>query len=395
VSVDALFLFTAAVAFTFAAYRGLAARSRRKRTRVPQIVIAVALGCAFVSLAPTVQAVESELVPSLGRLISNLCTIVAAFGFLHLALYIAYPAEQVRSRLPLRLATLLVAIVLMVVMFAVSSPPQGLGIFTGLYQSQPTLAVYALTYSLYLGVAVVDLQHLAVQAIRHTRRWLRAGMAIIAVGCLLSVGYLLAKVVAVVTELVTGQAAESYCTSAFDGLGCTFAVGLPALAVLTLIVGTALPALGPQADRLVRVLGHWRAYRRLEPLWRTVCASTPQLAEQDDVPTAAGVSERLYRRVVAIRDCLLALRPYRDPADTRHHTDRVVAAGTPVRHQAAAVEARDIVAALQRQHQDSQSAADSAPPVTAVADIGGEIRWLTRVSAALGRWQRHDRDGRS
>jgi hypothetical protein len=388
VSVDVLFLFTAAVAFAFAGYRTLASRSRRKPTRVPQIVIAVALGCAFVSLAPSVQAVESELVPSLGRLVSNLCTIVAAFGFLHLALYVVYPAERVRARLPLRLGTLLVAAVLMVAMFVVSTPPQGLGIFAGLYRAQPTLAVYALTYSLYLGIAVVDLGLLALRSIRYSRRWLRAGMAVIGLGCVLAVGYLVAKVIAVITELVTGQAAESYCAGAFDGLGCTFAVGLPALAVLTMIVGTALPALGPQADRLVRALGHWRAYRRLEPLWRTVCTSTPPVAEQDDAPTAAGVSERLYRRVVAIRDCLLALRPYRDPADTRHHTERVVAAGTPARHQAAAVEARDIVAALQRQHQDSQAAADPAPPVTAAADIGGEIRWLTRVSAALARAQR-------
>jgi hypothetical protein len=384
VSVDALFLFTAAVAFTFAAYRGLAARSRRKRTRVPQIVIAVALGCAFVSLAPSVQAVESELVPSLGRLISNLCTIVAAFGFLHLALYIAYPAEQVRSRLPLRLATLLVAIVLMVVMFAASSPPQGLGIFTGLYQSQPTLAVYALTYSLYLGVAVVDLQHLAVQAIRHTRRWLRAGMAIIAVGCLLSVGYLLAKVVAVVTELVTGQAAESYCTSAFDGLGCTFAVGLPAIAVLTLLVGTALPALGPRADRLARGIAHWRAHRQLEPLWRTVCVTTPEVVEQEESATPPGTtSERLYRRVVAIRDCLLALGPYRDPEDTRRHRERVIAAGIPAQRQPAAVEALDILAALRRQQQDPQTTSPLHPAVPA-SDIAGEIRWLRQVSTALG-----------
>jgi hypothetical protein len=157
-------------------------------------------------------------VPSLERLVSNLCTIVAAFGFLHLALYVVYPAERVRARLPLRLVTLLVAAVLMVAMLVLSTPPQGLGIFAGLYRAQPTLAVYALTYSLYLGIAVVDLGLLALRSIRYSRRWLRAGMLVIGLGCVLAVGYLAAKVIGVITELVTGQAAERYCAAAFDVL---------------------------------------------------------------------------------------------------------------------------------------------------------------------------------
>jgi hypothetical protein len=143
--VSALFLSTGLVAFLIAGYRGVRrARGQRKPTELPLIVIATALGLAFVFLAPTTQALESELAPSLGRLLSNVCTLVAAFGCLHLMLYVSHPTEQVPAKVRVRLITLLIAVGIMAVTFFISSPPTGTGIFTGLYRSQPTLAVYVL-----------------------------------------------------------------------------------------------------------------------------------------------------------------------------------------------------------------------------------------------------------
>src|SRR3977135_4030025 len=97
--VSALFLATGLLCFLIAGYRVLLrARGRRKPTEIPLIVITIALGLAFVFLAPATQACESALVPSLGRLLSNVCALVAAFGWLHLMLYISHPAEQVRAK---------------------------------------------------------------------------------------------------------------------------------------------------------------------------------------------------------------------------------------------------------------------------------------------------------
>ncbi|MGH3856711.1 MAG: hypothetical protein ACRDR6_25135, partial [Pseudonocardiaceae bacterium] len=75
--VSALFLSTGLVAFVIAGYRGvLRGRGRRKPTDIPLMVIALASGFALVFLAPAVQAIESTLAPSLGRLLSNVCTLV-------------------------------------------------------------------------------------------------------------------------------------------------------------------------------------------------------------------------------------------------------------------------------------------------------------------------------
>jgi hypothetical protein len=391
--VSALFLSTGLVAFLIAGYRGvLRARGQRKPTEVPLIVIATALGLAFVFLAPATQALESELAPSLGRLLSNVCTLIAAFGCLHLMLYVSHPAEQVPAKVRVRLITLLLAVGVMAVMFFTSSPPTGTGIFTGLYRSQPTLAVYVLVYASYLGSAVIDLAALALRSVRGARTWLRMGMIMIAAGCVLAAGYLIEKVIGVVSELITASTAESYCTSAFATVGCTFAVGMPALAVLLIILGTTLPTVGPRLEYLIRGFWHRRSLRRLRPLWETLHEALPDiaLATPDRLPSPSPpdeISERLYRRVIAIRDGLLALQPYRDPADTREHRDQADAAGLTDRRRAAAIEAADIRAALYRRRHDLLPRGYSADGSAATYhdDLTSELRWFTQVSEAIAR----------
>lgn len=391
--VSALFLSTGLVAFLIAGYRGvLRCRGRRKPTETPLIVIAVALGLAFVFLAPAIQALESALAPSLGRLLSNVCTLVAAFGLLHLMLYVSHPPEQVPAKVRVRLITLLIAVGVMAVMFFASSPPTGRGIFTGLYRSQPTLVVYTLVYVSYLGSAVVDLAALALRSVRGARAWLRLGMILIAAGCVFAAGYLIEKVIGVVGELVTASTAEPYCPSAFATVGCTFAVGMPALAVLLIILGTTLPTLGPPLEHLMRGFWHRRSLRRLRPLWETLHEALPDIAlAAPDYPPRPSlpseISARLYQRVIAIRDGLLALQPYRDPIDTREHRDQAAAAGLTGRRRAAAIEAADIRAALHRRRHDMPPVGYSVEGNAATQhnDLPSELRWLTQVSDALTR----------
>jgi hypothetical protein len=390
--VSALFLSTAFLAFLIAGYRGaLYARGRRKPTEIPLMVTTIALGMAGVFLAPATQTLESAFVPSLGRLLSNVCMLVAAFGWLHLMLYISHPAEQVPARMRTRLITLLIAIAVMAVMFFASSRPTGTGIFTGLYRSQPTLAVYALVYASYLGSAMVDLAVLALRSVRGARTWLRLGMILIASGCLLAITYLIEKVIGVVSELATGTAAEPYCSSPFATVGCTFAVGMPALAVLVMTLGATLPTLGPRLERLTRGFRHRRSLQRLQPLWETLHEALPDLAlvTPDYSPGMLGgeISERLYRRVIAIRDGLLALQPYRHPDDTQHHRHEAATAGLTDRRRAPAIEAADIRAALYRRRHDM-------PPrvypierddTTHQDNLTTELQWLVQVSEALVR----------
>lgn len=296
--VTALFLFTACVAFLVAGYRLVLHRKHRKPTEVPLVVIATSLGAAFVFLAPAVQEVESALVPSLGRLLSNTCTLIGAFGFLHLMLYVTGSPAEVPRRIRVRLAALLLAITAMAAAFFASDLPEGLGIFTGQYASQPTLAAYVLVYSLYLGSAVLELGALTARNVRHTRGWLRAGMLLLSVGALLAVGYLVEKVLGVLAEVLTGRISEGYCPSAFATVGCTFSVGMPALSILAIVLGAAVPTLGPQLERRIRAVAHRRAHRQLSPLRDALGEAVPGLAFAETGPAPGGISEHLYGRVL-------------------------------------------------------------------------------------------------
>lgn len=266
-----------------------------------------------------------------------------------------------------------------------------MGIFTGLYRSQPTLAVYTLVYAAYLGYAVVDLFTLALRSLRGALSWLRLGMILIIACCSLYAVYLFEKVVSIAVELAGGSPAEPFCPSAFATLECACAIAMPAYAVLLVILGTTVPTLGPWLGHLVRSLQHRRSLRRLRPLWETLREAQPDIAPATpghplSPSPPGGTSERLYRQVIAICEGLLALQPYRHPADTdRYHHQ--VAAGLTDQRRAAAVEAAAIRAALHRQRHNMppRGYRSGSNPTIPHDDLDSEVRWLTLVSEALAR----------
>lgn len=368
-STSALFLTTAVICFAVAGHRSWMYRRGKRPTEIPLMVSCLALGCAFVALAPVAQQLESQLRPGLGRLLSNACTLVAAFGLLHLMLYIGRSDERVLSRVRPRLIALVAAVAVMVLVFFASRLPPGLGIFTGLYRSQPTLVVYTLTYAGYLAAALLDLSWLTLRSLRHTRGWLRAGMVMLSLGALLGIGYVIDKIAGVLTEVVTGTVAEPYCSSAFATVGCTFAVGMPALSVLAILVGAALPTLGPRVGAVPRWFRDRRRYRHLDPLWRALSEHVPEVGTTAPVDAALprrAMSLRLYRRVIGIRDGLMVLRPLRDDPETPRRS--------------AAAEAVEITTALERYRAGVRPSGQAAITAVAETDFAAEARWLTLVA---------------
>ncbi|GAB3492140.1 MAB_1171c family putative transporter [Amycolatopsis cihanbeyliensis] len=389
--VSTLFILVALIAFLLAGLAFLRRRrGPRKPTQAPMMVILLALGAAFFFLAPAVQAVESRIIPSLGRLLSNVCTLIAAYGFLTLMRHVSHPPERARAHSRWRLGALLAALAVLTAMFFLSRVPEGTGIFTGLYREQPTLAVYTLVYSAYLGVALVDLGWLGAGTIRHARGYLRAGMILVFTGCLLGLAYVAQKVVSVLGEVLgAGPPAEALCAGPFSTVGCTFAVGMPALSVLAIILGAAIPALGPRIAGLLRWPGQWRAHRRLYPLWRALYRAAPEIAltspqaVQGDAPRH-DMGFRLYRRVIEIRDGLLILAPYRDPDGTAAHRRAAEATGLSGPDLDAAVEAADIAAALRRKDAGPPAAEeDTRREPAEESDLAAEAAWLARVATAF------------
>ncbi|MEV6304755.1 DUF6545 domain-containing protein [Actinoplanes sp. NPDC051861] len=130
----------------------------------------------------------------------------------------------------------------------------------------------------------------------------------------------------------------------------------------------------PRTRRRVRtVLAAYRMLIVLRPLWSAMRSAFPEVVLWRPARSAvelrgvAGVRLRLYRRVIEIRDGMLALR------------DHLPAGTAP---EGAAAEARAIAAALSRLAAGEPPADPPGRWAPVGPDMADEIAWLSRVSVA-------------
>jgi hypothetical protein len=200
---------------------------------------------------------------------------------------------------------------------------------------------------------------------------LRTALRLVVGGTALGLAYLVNKAV---------LAASSRFDFAYP-LGRTVLVSklLPTSAYLLVLVGAALPA-------LLSWLGRYRRYRRLGALWRDLYRADPAIAlDPPTVPDVLALGRlrlRLYRRVIEIRDGLLALRPYRDPDVTAAARERATSAGLHGPHRDAAVEAAAIAAALRARAAGPPPDSADETAVTGGEDLAGEAAFLELVARA-------------
>ena len=154
---------------------------------------------------------------------------------------------------------------------------------------------------------------------------------------------------------------------------------LPTTAYLLVLVGAALPPLLTWRNR-------HRRYRQLGPLWRALYRADPAIAldppTMPDFLVFGRLRHRLYRRVIEIRDGLLALRPYRDPDIAAAARDKATQTGLHGQHRDAAVEAAVIAAAL---HAKTAGLPPRAADDTTIAggnDLADETAFLCLVARA-------------
>jgi hypothetical protein len=383
--IDLLFFAVAGIALIVGVQR--IARWRRRTTGSGPIALQlVALALAFVFLAPATQAFASAVIPSLGRLLSNLCTLVAAFGFIQLQLHVNYPPAEVKERLRPRVVVLIAVLAGLVVAFFLGQRPVGLGVFD--YRGQHWLVIYALLYSLYLSVALIDLLRLAVRSVLNTRGYLRAGMAVMGTGYVLGLLYTGSKIQYVIRSALGPVSVEPRCAGPFSSLVCTLSVGLPALSVLVIVIGLSIPTVGRRIDRLAEWWNLRRVYEGLEPLWKAFYNAMPQIALTSPQGVEGQVPRRdmrlrLYRRVVEVRDGALILNPYRRDADTAAHRDRGVALGLDGEALVAAIEAADLAVALGRYTSGASRGGGITPASPSHDDLQGEATSLESVSRAF------------
>jgi hypothetical protein len=147
---------------------------------------------------------------------------------------------------------------------------------------------------------------------------------------------------------------------------------IQAVAILMGVAGSLVPA----TRRARAVVEAYRSLLKLRPLWRSMRDAFPEVilfSPRRAVIELAGVDDvdlRLYRRVIEIRDGMLALRDYRP--------SHVPATGDP-----AVTEARAIALALQRRSEGAEPAGRPEAWAPVGPDMADEVAWLTRVSAAF------------
>ncbi|WP_199443147.1 MAB_1171c family putative transporter [Umezawaea beigongshangensis] len=199
---------------------------------------------------------------------------------------------------------------------------------------------------------------------------LRAGLRLVAVGTTGALVYLVHK--AVLTA-----------SARFDfphPLGQTALVGkvLPVTAHLLVLLGTVTPALLHWSQR-------YRLYRQLRPLWHALYRADPAIAL--DPPAVADLLAlrdlrlRLYRRVIEIRDGLLALQPYRDAGVADAARARAAGAGLRGQRLEAEVEAATVAAAL-RARALGTPPAEPEIRVAGGDDLDSDTAFLGRVARA-------------
>jgi hypothetical protein len=147
-----------------------------------------------------------------------------------------------------------------------------------------------------------------------------------------------------------------------------------AAAILVAVAGSLVPATG-RARAVFVAYGNLLALR---PLWRAMRDAFPEVilfSPRRAVIELAGVDDvhlRLYRRVIEIRDGMLALRDFRP-----EHV--------PPGDDTAVTEARGIALALRRRAEGAEPAERAEAWAAVGPEMADEVAWLRRVSAAFRR----------
>ena len=229
-----------------------------------------------------------------------------------------------------------------------------------LYPQSPWVMEYCIAYAVALLPEYTVIARLCLRdALKAPDTALRTGLGLVVAGVGAAACYLTSKTVVAISARAPIDFAS--------GRGYLMSKALPTTAHLLVLVGVATPAIAEWMRR-------YRRYRRLGPLWSALYQAEPAIALQPpgllQGNTLFPTRLQLYRRVIEIRDGLLAIRPYLpvdEPPSGGIEDDRR--------------EAAKIAAALQARKEGTPllSAANSA---SGGDDMGSDTEYLCRLADA-------------
>ncbi|WP_322741082.1 MAB_1171c family putative transporter [Streptomyces hygroscopicus] len=157
--------------------------------------------------------------------------------------------------------------------------------------------------------------------------------------------------------------------------------------LLLILTGTTLPA--EAVGSAARVLGDYRALWDLYPLWKALSEANPTVVLGTDVGRHRSLLNirdtrlRLYRRVIEIRDCALALQEHTPAGTEAAARGAAQEKGLSGPDAEAFVDAFRLASALNAKNQGisiTDTRPDSPGDMTSLSE---EVRWLRMVSQAF------------
>ncbi len=343
-----------------------AVRSSKQRTLW---VAFAALTLAMTLRTPAVMhAIDNGTgINNLSTLLKQYLGVTAAAAVLEFVYVIARPHSRagVRNRMGAAGATMAV----LTVLFAfVPRRTEAEDFFDRSAGSVPATA-YLLVWLVYLGTAMAMATWLFWGSSRHAGAgWLRTGLRLLGAGTASGVAYALSRVVYLLLRLteVAGPGSDAGASTVTDTMKQA-AIGL-------ILVGSSVPAVGVAW----RAFWHWRYLRALHPLWRDLTGVVPEVVLGEELRRRE-LRMRLHRRVVEIRDAILALQPYVSAAQR----DAAGAAARPDLAEACWIEAARQAKLAGRAPDEAVRRRDlgAAGDDTAL-DLEIEAQWLRRIETA-------------
>jgi hypothetical protein len=371
-------------------YRVRDLRMRQRDPALLALLVAFAMkGTEFLLATPRIAAAVDERtgIPNLGALGIHLFGGVA-FGaavLVALVYWVSNPAEAwPRVRWRLAVAALVMMTMFSLWVAAEVGTEQRSPHYLVQNAHRPLVAIYGFLYVVTLLVALGEITRMCLKySPLAGRRWLRHGLRTTAIGALIYSVTVWSRAFSIVAVHLSLNPLQWEVLTPF-----ATGIGIPLM-----IAGLTMPCWGPHMSDLRRWWDNCHTYRRLYPLWRDLYQASPGIALHPPTRSMTHLNYRLYRRVIEIRDGLLALRSYRDP-EVRIRARRCgEAAGLTGDELRAAVAAAQLRAALNAKAQgrvalaSSRGSADDREifELRRGNDLTTEAAWLRQIARAYTR----------
>ena len=360
--------------------------SRREgRTQQALWLALVALAATATLQIPTLEHAVHAAMPTEPNLIYALkhVLIVGVAAAAHEILRsVTLPADEAR-RLSRQRGIVAAAVAATLVVLFVRAPVDDAALtsqFADRYGREPAMLAFWAVFLTWLALALVSTVRLAWRYGRHApRNPVSTAILLIGGSAAACFGYVVVKSIYLVAVNVSGG-------QRLAGPYATGTTGLLIVAMALMAIGCAWPTLGRLPG--IRQLATLRRLRRLRPLWLALYEATPAIALTSPSPmTRVGIFRdldvRLYRRVIEIRDGLLALRPYAPPDLHDRARDLAIEFGVGAQQLESVVEAAWVEVATRAKLRGDTAAGHHVTAVEGGFDAVSEAAILEQISRAL------------